>query len=87
MKVAFDLALEAKITIRTVYFMTNDFSIFFSYFLILKKLINKKYFLLKKNGLIFRKCFSLISGRIHFLKVIKKFKNIMIFIDYIKFDH
>jgi len=51
--------------------MKNNFFIFFIY-LLLKKLINGKYFPVKEEfNLIFRKIFSFILGRKHFLEVMK----------------
>jgi hypothetical protein len=45
-------------------------------------------FQLKKNLTWFlRKCFSFILGGKHFPKVVKKIRNIILFTNYIKFDH
>jgi hypothetical protein len=62
--------------------------------LLLKKLINKKYFLVNKKyfsakekfGLVFKKVFSFYFGRKTFSRSYEKFRNIILFADYIKFD-
>ena len=53
----------------------------------IKKLINKKYILLKKKLTLFlKKCYLLILGVVFFSINYKKFKNIKLFTDYNKFD-
>jgi len=50
-------------------------------------LVNEKYFLVKKKfGLVFRKVFSFYFERKTFFKSCEKFRNVMLFADYIKFD-
>ena len=45
------------------------------YLFVIKKLINKKYFLIEENfNLVFRKIFFFILDEKHFLKVVKKLK-------------
>ena len=62
----------------------NHFKIIFYIYLLLKKLINKIYFLIKKINLFFKKGFLfLILSRIQFPEVAKK--NIVLFVNYIKF--
>jgi len=52
----------------------------------LKKLVNEKYFSVKKKfGLVFRKVFSFYFERKTFSGSCKKFRNIIWFADYIKF--
>jgi hypothetical protein len=53
----------------------------------LEKLINGKYFPVKeKFGLIFRKVFSFYFERKTLSESCEKFRNIILFADYIKFD-
>jgi hypothetical protein len=53
----------------------------------LEKLFNGKYFPVKeKFGLVFRKVFSFYFGRKTFFRSCEKFRNIMLFADYIKFS-
>jgi len=53
----------------------------------LEKLINEKYFSVKeKFGLISRKIFSFYFERKTFFRSCGKFRNIILFADYIKFD-
>jgi len=60
---------------------------FFCVYFSLEKLVNKKYFLVKKKfGLVFRKVFSFYFERKTLFKSCEKFRNIMLFADYIKFD-
>jgi hypothetical protein len=62
--------------------------------LLLEKLVNEKYFpaigkyfLVKgKFGLVFRKVFSFYFGRKTLSGSCEKFKNIILFVDYIKFS-
>jgi len=55
--------------------------------LLLEKLVNEKQFSVKENfGLIFRKLFSFYFGRKTLSRSYKKFRNIILFADYIKFD-
>jgi hypothetical protein len=68
------------------YFYKKLSSKFFYIYLVLEKMVNIKYFLLKKNLVWFlRKYLFYFFNGIHFLKVVKKIKNIMLFINYIKF--
>jgi len=68
--------------------------IFFCICLLLKKLVNEKYFLTnekyfsvkEKFDLIFKKVFSFYFGRKTLSENYEKFKNIILFADYIKFD-
>jgi hypothetical protein len=54
----------------------------------LEKLVNEKYFLVKeKFGLVFRKVFFFYFELKILSRSCKKFKNILLFIGYIKFDH
>jgi len=60
--------------------------IFIFFCLSLQKLDNKKYFPVKeKFDLIFRKVFSFYFRRKTLFKSYEKIKNIMLFVDYIKF--
>jgi hypothetical protein len=53
----------------------------------LEKLINKKYFPVKeKFGLVFIKMFSFYFGRKTLSGSCEKFRNVILFADYIKFD-
>jgi len=62
--------------------------------LLLKKLVNEKYFLANKKyfsinekfELIFKKVFSFYFERKTFSESYEKIKNIILFADYIKFD-
>ena len=55
-------------------------------YLSLEKLINEKYFLIKeKFGLVFRKVFSFYFERKTLSRSCEKIRNIIFFIDYIKF--
>jgi len=62
--------------------------------LLLGKLINEKHFLVngkhftvkEKFGLVSRKVFSFYFGRKTFFRNYEKFRNIILFADYIKFD-
>jgi hypothetical protein len=54
--------------------------------LLLEKLVNGKHFPVKeKLGLIFRKVFSFYFGRKTLFRSCEKFRNIILFVDYIKF--
>jgi len=56
-------------------------------YLLLEKLVNEKYFLVKeKSDLVSRKGFSFYFGRKTLSENCKKFRNIILFADYIKFD-
>jgi hypothetical protein len=56
------------------------------FYLPLKKLVNEKHFLVKeKFGLVFRKVFSFYFRRKSLFRSCKKIRNILLFIDYIKF--
>jgi hypothetical protein len=56
-------------------------------YLSLKKLVNEKYFLVKeKFGLVSRKMFSFYFEQKTLSRNCEKFENIMLFVDYIKFD-
>ena len=76
---------------KTVYFLNFFFlkkslSKLFCVCLLLEKLINKKHFSIKKNLAWFRgKYFSRKSGRKTLYRSYEKFRNIILFIDYIKF--
>jgi hypothetical protein len=53
----------------------------------LEKLVNGKYFPVKgKFGLVFRKVFSFYFGRKIFSESCERFRNVILFADYIKFD-
>ena len=62
--------------------------------LILEKVVNKKYFLVKekyfpvkeKFGLVFKKVFSFYFGRKTLSGNCEKFRKVILFVDYIKFD-
>jgi hypothetical protein len=57
------------------------------FFILLEKLVNEKYFSVKKKfNVIFKKKFFFYFREKYFLEVVKKIKNIMLFIDYIKFN-
>jgi len=62
----------------------------FKYFCVslpLEKLVNGKHFPVKeKFGLVFRKIFSFYFGRKTLFESCEKFKNIILLVDYIKFD-
>jgi len=59
---------------------------FFYIYLLLEKLVNEKYFPIKgKFGLVFRKVFSFNSGQKTFSESCEKFRNVILFTDYIKF--
>ena len=56
-------------------------------YLSLKKLVNEKHFSVKeKYGFVSRKVFSFYFGRKALSRNCEKFRNIMLFADYIKFD-
>jgi len=67
---------------------------FFYVCLLLEKLVNKKYFLVNKKhfsvkekfGLVFRKVFSFYFERKTLSENYEKFRNVILFADYIKFD-
>ena len=62
------------------------FFIFFYICLLLKRLVNEKYFSIKeKFSLIFRKIFSFYFGRKTLSRSYEKIRNIILFTDYIKF--
>jgi hypothetical protein len=67
------------------------YKLFFEFFhvcLPLKNLVNEKYFWIKeKLNLICRKIFSFYLGRTTLFKSYKKIKNILLFVNYIKFDY
>jgi len=68
------------------WFLKNHFLNFFCVCLLLEKLVNGKYFLVKgKFGLISRKVFSFYFGWKTFSGSCKKFRNIILFSDYITF--
>jgi hypothetical protein len=59
---------------------------FFYVCLLLEKLVNKKYFPVEeKFGFIFRKVFFFYFGWKTFFENCKKFRNVILFADYIKF--
>jgi hypothetical protein len=77
---------EFNKTLKNCLFNRNNFSIFFFVYLALKQLINKKQFLVKKNPLgFYESIFFILSGK-YFSDSCKKFKNTLLFINYIKFD-
>jgi hypothetical protein len=56
-------------------------------YLPLGKLVNGKHFPVKgKFGLIFKKVFSFYFGQKTLSRSCEKFKNIILFVDYVKFD-
>jgi len=56
-------------------------------YLSLKKLVNEKYFLVKeKFSLVSRKMFSFYFEQKTLFRNCEKFENVMLFVDYIKFD-
>jgi hypothetical protein len=62
------------------------FFIFFYICLLLKRLVNEKYFSVKeKFSLIFRKIFSFYFGRKTLSRSYEKIRNIILFADYVKF--
>ena len=68
-------------------FVWKSLSKLFYIYLSLEKLINKKYFSIKKKfGFIFRKVFSFYFERKTLSRSCEKFRNIILFTDYIKFD-
>jgi hypothetical protein len=55
--------------------------------LLLEKLVNEKHFPVKeKFGLVFRKVFFFYFGQKTLSRSCEKFRNIILFVDYIKFD-
>ena len=76
-----------------IIFEKSFFKLFYIY-LLLEKLINEKYFpvnrkyfpVKKKFDLVSRKVFSFYFGRKTLSESCEKFKNIILFVDYIKFD-
>ena len=53
----------------------------------LEKLVNRKHFPVKRKfGLVFRKVFSFYFGRKILSESCEKFKNVILFADYIKFS-
>jgi hypothetical protein len=63
----------------------KQFSKLFYICLSLEKLVNKKHFLIKeKFGLIFRKVFSFYFGRKTLSGSCEKFRNVILFANYIK---
>jgi hypothetical protein len=55
-------------------------------YLLLEKLVNEKHFLVKeKFSLVFRKVFSFYFGRKTLFESCEKFRNVILFADYIKF--
>jgi hypothetical protein len=68
------------------YFQKLFFKFLYIY-LLLEKLVNEKHFLVKeKFNLVFKKVFFYFRWKI-FSKSCEKFKNILLFVDYIKFGH
>jgi hypothetical protein len=66
-------------------FSKNYFFKFFCVSLLLKKLVNEKYFPVKeKFSLVFKKVFFFLRKTLS--KSYKKFRHVMLFADYIKFD-
>jgi hypothetical protein len=67
-------------------FFKKLFLKFYYFCLLLEKLVNKKYFPVKKKiSLIFRKVFPFYFGQKIFFKNYEKFRNVILFTDYIKF--
>jgi hypothetical protein len=67
--------------------MKTFFKFFFYVCLSLEKLVNGKYFLVKeKFGFISRKLFSFYFGWKTLFESCEKFRNIILFVDYIKFS-
>jgi len=65
----------------------KSLSKFFCVYLSLEKLINEKHFPVKeKFGLIFKKVFSFYFGRKTLFRSYEKFRNIILYVDYNKFD-
>ena len=70
------------------------FSKLFCVYLSLQKLVNEKHFpvnrkyfsVKEKFGMVLRKVFSFYFGRKTFFRSCEKFRNVMLFADYIKFD-
>jgi len=55
--------------------------------LLLEKLVNEKYFLIKeKFGLVFKKIFSFYFGWKTLFENYEKFRNVILFADYIEFN-
>ena len=88
-----------KIIFRSVFFLKKIvfeklFFKFYCIYLLLEKLINIKYFSVnekyfsvkEKFGLVFRKVFSFYFERKTFSESYKKFRNVILFADYIKFS-
>jgi len=74
------------ILIRLHLFSEKSFSKLFCVYLLLKKLVNRKYFPVKeKFSLVFRKVFFFYFGRKIFSGSCEKFRNVILFADYIKF--
>jgi len=68
-------------------FLESYFLNFFCVYLLLKKFVNKKHFPIKeKFGLISKKMFSFYFGRKTLSGSCEKFRNVILFADYIKFD-
>ena len=80
-RIAFSSFVSLKLNFKKLFY------IFFCVYLLLKKLINKIYFLVeKKFSLIIRKVFSFYFGWKTLSKSCEKFRNVILFADYIKFD-
>jgi len=68
-------------------FLESHFLNFFYVYLLLKKFVNKKHFPIKeKFSLISKKVFSFYFGRKTLSGSCEKFRNVILFADYIKFD-
>jgi len=78
---------KAPFVLRKVVFW-KPFSKLSCVCLLLRKLINGKHFLVKeKFGLVsMKKMFSFYFGRKTLSRNCEKFRNVMLFVDYIKFD-
>ena len=60
---------------------------YFYIYLLLEKLVNEKHFSVEeKFGLVFRNVFFFYFGRKTLFSSYEKFKNVMLFVDYVKFD-
>jgi hypothetical protein len=79
--------IKAVFAFKKVFFR-NLFFKFFCVYLSLEKLVNEKHFSIKKKfSLVFRKVFFFYFERKTIFKSCEKCKNVILFADYIKFDH
>jgi hypothetical protein len=68
-------------------FLINHFANNHMFIYYKKILVNKKHFLIKKNSFVYKKIFYFYFGWKTLSRNYEKFKNILLIIDYIKFDH